>query len=86
MAKSKEDLVRDVELGRIGAEFFGWFILLASCAMLIDWVLANRFYAPLDLQGKETTDRSINKAIRQKTLEASSDPADDDHLRAKVMV
>lgn len=85
LAKSKEDLVRDVELGRIGAEFFGWFILLASCAMLIDWVLANRFYAPLDLQGKETTDR-INKAIRQKTLEASSDPADDDHLRAKVMV
>ena len=42
--------MRDVALGRIGAELFGWLILVAAAAMAIDWMLANRFYAPLDNQ------------------------------------
>ena len=48
--RTEADLVRDVALGRIGAELFGWLILVAAFAMAIDWMLANRFYAPLDDQ------------------------------------
>ena len=36
------------DLGRVGAELFGWLILLAAVAMAADWMLANRFYAPLE--------------------------------------
>jgi hypothetical protein len=50
LARTEADLVRDVALGRIGAELFGWLILVAAAAMAIDWMLANRFYAPLDNQ------------------------------------
>lgn len=54
LARTEADLVRDVALGRIGAELFGWLILVAACAMALDWMLANRFYAPLDDQaGKQ---------------------------------
>jgi hypothetical protein len=55
LARTEADLVRDVALGRVGAELFGWLILVAACAMAIDWMLANRFYAPLD-------DRSVAPA------------------------
>lgn len=50
LARTEADLVRDVALGRIGAELFSWLILLAAGAMALDWILANRFYAPLDGQ------------------------------------
>lgn len=50
LARTEADLVRDVALGRVGTELFGWLILVAACAMAIDWILANRFYAPLDDQ------------------------------------
>ena len=85
LAKSKEDLVRDVELGRIGAEFFGWFILLAFCAILTDWVLANRFYAPLGLQSTEHDNR-LSDARSQKTPGPSSEHVTDDGMQAEVTV
>ena len=46
VARTEGELVRDVDLGRIGAELYGWLILLAAAAMAADWMLANRFYAP----------------------------------------
>lgn len=48
LARTEEELVRDVTLDRIGAELFGWVILLAALAMAGDWIVANRFYAPRD--------------------------------------
>jgi hypothetical protein len=48
VARNESELVRDVDLGRVGAELFGWLILLAAAAMAADWALANRFYAPRD--------------------------------------
>ena len=46
LARSEEELVRDVNLERIGSELYGWIILLAALAMAADWIVANRFYAP----------------------------------------
>jgi hypothetical protein len=46
LARTEEELVRDVNLERVGSELFGWAILLAAVAMAADWVVANRFYAP----------------------------------------
>ena len=46
LARTEAELVRDVNLERIGAELFSWFILLAAVAMAGDWIVANRFYAP----------------------------------------
>jgi nitroreductase len=45
LARTEEQLVRDVNLERIGAELYGWIILLAAAAMAADWFVANRFYA-----------------------------------------
>ncbi len=47
-ARSEKELVRDVNLERIGAELFGWLIVLAAGAIVLDWWLANRFYAERD--------------------------------------
>ena len=46
LARTEAELVRDVNLERVGAELFGWIILLAAVAMAVDWIAANRFYAP----------------------------------------
>ena len=46
LARTEAELVRDVNLERIGAELFSWFILLAAVAMAGDWIVANKFYAP----------------------------------------
>ena len=40
--------MRDVNLERVGAELFGWTILLVAAVMAADWIVANRFYAPRD--------------------------------------
>jgi hypothetical protein len=48
IARTESELVRDVNLERIGAELFGWIILLAAAVMAADWIVANRFYAPRD--------------------------------------
>jgi hypothetical protein len=46
LARTEEELVRDVNLERVGSELFGWAIVLAALAMAADWIVANRFYAP----------------------------------------
>ena len=48
LARSEPELVRDVNLERVGTELHGWVILLAALAMAADWIVANRFYAPRD--------------------------------------
>jgi len=48
LARNEAELVRDVKLERVGAELSGWFIILAALAMVGDWIVANRFYAPRD--------------------------------------
>ncbi|MFM9198166.1 MAG: hypothetical protein ACKOWG_20975, partial [Planctomycetia bacterium] len=46
LARTEAELVRDVNLERVGAELFGWIILLAAAVMAADWIVANRFYTP----------------------------------------
>jgi hypothetical protein len=48
LARTEAELVRDVNLERVGAELFGWIILLVAAVMAADWIAANRFYAPRD--------------------------------------
>ena len=48
IARTEAELVRDVNLERVGAELFGWIILLVAAVMAADWIVANRFYAPRD--------------------------------------
>ena len=48
IARTEVELVRDVNLERVGAELFGWTILLVAAVMAADWIVANRFYAPRD--------------------------------------
>lgn len=50
LARTEAELVRDVNLERIGAELFGWFVVLAALAMAGDWIAANRFYAPREAE------------------------------------
>jgi hypothetical protein len=52
LARSERELVRDVNLERIGAELFGWLIILAALAMAGDWIVANRFYAPREAEAE----------------------------------
>ena len=46
IARTEAELVRDVNLERIGAELTGWLMLLAAALLAADWIVANRFYAP----------------------------------------
>ena len=46
LARNETELVRDVNLERVGMELFGWTILAAAVAIAADWIVANRFYAP----------------------------------------
>jgi hypothetical protein len=46
LARTEDEIVRDVNLDRIGTELFGWLIVLAALAMAADWIVANRFYRP----------------------------------------
>ena len=51
LARTADELVRDVKLDRIGTELFSWLIVLAAAVMAADWIVANRFYRP-----RETAD------------------------------
>jgi hypothetical protein len=46
LARTADEIVRDVKLDRIGTELFAWLIVLAAVAMAADWIVANRFYRP----------------------------------------
>jgi hypothetical protein len=52
LARTEADLVRDVNLERVGTELFGWLVLLAAAVMAADWIVANRFYAPREGAGE----------------------------------
>jgi len=49
LARTENELVRDVNLERVGTELYGWVILAAALAMAADWWAANRFYAPREM-------------------------------------
>jgi hypothetical protein len=53
LARSEDEIVRDVTEDRIGTELFGWTIVLAALAMAADWIVANRFYRPRDLPAED---------------------------------
>lgn len=46
LARSAEEIVRDVNRERVGTELFPWAIVLVALAMAADWIVANKFYAP----------------------------------------
>ena len=46
LARSAEEIVRDVTLERVGTELYPWVIVLVALAMAADWIAANKFYAP----------------------------------------
>ena len=48
LARTEAELVRDVNLERIGAELYGWLVIAVAALMAGDWIVANRFYAPRD--------------------------------------
>jgi hypothetical protein len=52
LARTEAELVRDVNLERVGSELFGWVVLLAAAVMAADWIVANRFYAPREGAGE----------------------------------
>jgi hypothetical protein len=45
IARTDREIVRDINLGRVGTELFGWLIVLVAVVMAGDWMVANRFYA-----------------------------------------
>jgi hypothetical protein len=47
IARTEDELVREVNLERVGAELYGWIIVLVAAFMAVDWILANRFYPPV---------------------------------------
>lgn len=73
LARSEDELARDVELDRIGAELFGWVILLAALAMAADWIVANRFHDPRDED--ETRAAAAFKAADRQDRQADADEA-----------
>lgn len=46
LARTEDQLIRDVRRERIGSELYPWVIVLVALAMAADWVVANRFYTP----------------------------------------
>ncbi len=53
LARTEEEIVRDINEDRVGTELFGWTIVLAALAMAADWIVANRFYRPRDLPAED---------------------------------
>ena len=48
VARTGDEIVREVALERVGTELSGWLIILVAMVMAGDWMVANRFYAPRD--------------------------------------
>lgn len=67
LARTEADLVRDVALGRVGAELFGWLVLLAAAAMAADWMLANRFYAARDEAARDVAAGPASAGLAEAT-------------------
>jgi hypothetical protein len=73
LARTEAELVRDVNLERVGTELFGWAILLAAVVMAADWIVANRFYTPREV-APETADvvAEFDEALADKDEEEPS--------------
>jgi hypothetical protein len=71
LARTEAELVRDVDLERIGVELFGWAIVLAAVAMAADWIVANRFYAPRE---EQAADRPTPAALAERPPPAPGTP------------
>ncbi|MFM8291702.1 MAG: hypothetical protein ACKOC4_08390, partial [Planctomycetia bacterium] len=74
LARTEADLVRDVNLERIGAELFGWLVLLAAVVMAADWIVANRFYAPREAAGEPRPAEEFAEALAAATPAAGPPP------------
>lgn len=70
VARTEADLVRDVDLDRVGAELYGWVILLAAVAMAGDWIVANRFYRPREEEAGDT--REAVEAFKEAEADAAA--------------
>jgi hypothetical protein len=46
LARTEDELIRDVNRERVGSELYPWVIVLVALAMAADWIVANRFYTP----------------------------------------
>jgi hypothetical protein len=53
LARTEDQLIRDVHRERVGSELYPWVIVLVALAMAADWVVANRFYTPREGVGLE---------------------------------
>ena len=72
LARTEDELVRDVNLERVGSELYGWLIVLAAVVMAADWVVANRFYRP-----RETAETERD-AVAEFAASLEGDAAGDD--------
>ena len=72
LARTEADLVRDVNLDRIGAELFGWLIMAVALLMAGDWIVANRFYAPREDQPARVGDADATAATPPQLQEAGA--------------
>ncbi len=78
VARSQEEIVRDVNLGRVGRELYPLLMLLALLALLAEQWLANRFYRRGDTSGgaRQTPDGGIaSTATAKGTGKAASELA-----------
>jgi len=85
LARTEQELVRDVALERVGTELYGWIILLVAAVMAADWIVANRFYAareePADGAGlaaefAEAADAASRQAPRRRAAEQPRNAAE----------
>jgi hypothetical protein len=74
LARTEAEIVRDLNLERIGAELFGWTILLAAAAMAADWIAANRFYRPrADDDEAEDAAAAFSEAVAESAAAGKDD-------------
>ncbi|MFM7205780.1 MAG: BatA domain-containing protein [Planctomycetaceae bacterium] len=72
LARSPDEIVRDVNRERVGTELFPWAIVLVALAMAADWIAANRFYAPRE--GVDTTPTAAAEFAEEESAPRSSGP------------
>jgi len=82
VARTADDIVREVYLERVGTELAGWLILLVAVVMAGDWMVANRFYAPRndsDPPARPSEDFELGRSeMPPPVAKSSAHPLDDD--------
>ncbi len=82
LARTEEELVRDVNIERIGSELFPWVIVLVALAMAADWIVANRFYAPRETGGDARQGAAVTFAEESVSADRVVPPPPPDPTRA----